>query len=183
MGRVTAVLCGAFDPATDDAIYDVRELVRAAGIELPPRPPHRPHLTFAAARVESGPELDRVLGVAAEVAGRHRAVPVNLGTVGRFGRAGALWLGADPTPALVNLQQDAAASLEAAGWPAAFAERSAAGRWVAHCTLATRVPKPQLRAVQAVLTAQYRPIAGRVDGVATILVGGRGDVGLVRLAS
>jgi hypothetical protein len=47
---------------------------------------------------------------------------------------------------------------------------------VPHCTLATRVPKPQLRGVQAAVTEGYQPIRGTVDALVTILVGGRGDV-------
>jgi hypothetical protein len=31
-GEVTAVLCAAFDQATDEAILAVRELIRAAGV-------------------------------------------------------------------------------------------------------------------------------------------------------
>jgi hypothetical protein len=44
------------------------------------------------------------------------------------------------------------------------------------------VPKPQLREVQAAVRAGYRAINGTVDALATILVGGRGDVGRAALA-
>lgn len=178
MGRVTAVLCAAFDPATDDQVFAVREMVRAAGIALPDRPPHRPHLTMTAARVERGAELDRVVAVAREVAARHASFALRLSEVGRFGRAGALWLGPDRRAELIALQQDAAASVDAAGWPDAFADRTGPRAWVPHCTLATRVPKPQLREVQQVVRAHYRPVDATVTGVAVILVGGRGDVAL-----
>jgi len=47
--------------------------------------------------------------------------------------------------------------------------------------LATRVPKPFLRRVEATVRASYRPIEGHVDALATILVGGRGDVGYAAL--
>jgi 2'-5' RNA ligase len=187
MGTVTAVVCAAFDTATDEQIYAVRERVRAAGIELPDRPPHRPHFSLAAARVERGPELDRVLAVAAEVAAAHACVPIVLSEVGRFGRAGALWLGPGPSArstscrsasdrALPALQRDVYRALQHAGWPSAFGERSAPNLWVPHCTLATRVPKPRLREVQAAIADGYRPIRGTIDALATILVGGRGDL-------
>ncbi|MGN6606379.1 MAG: 2'-5' RNA ligase family protein [Jatrophihabitans sp.] len=178
---VTAVLCAAFDEASDAAILRVRERLRALGHALPDRPPHRPHLTFAAARVERGGELDRVVAVAAQVAARHAPLPLVLSHVGRFGRAGALWLGPDPSPALAALQADAHESLLAAGWPAAFGERSDAGQWAPHCTLATRVPKPRLRDLQDALADGYEPIHALVDAVATILVGGRGDTALAPL--
>jgi 2'-5' RNA ligase len=178
MGRVTAVLCAAFDPATDDQVYAVREVVRAAGIALPQRPPHRPHLTMTAARVERGAELDRVVTVARDLASRHASIPLRLTEVGRFGRAGALWLGPQQSAGLVKLQQDAVASIEAAGWPDAFADRTGPRAWVPHCTLATRVPKPQLRDVQQAVRTAFRPIDATVAGVAVILVGGRGDVAL-----
>lgn len=173
---VTAVVCAAFDAQLDNAVYALRDVVRDAGVPLPPQPPHRPHFSFAAARVEKGPELDRVVAVAAEIAARHEPVPIVLTEVGRFGRAGALWLGPAPNRGLPALQRDVYRSLKHAGWPSAFGERSAPKLWVPHLTLATRVAKPHLRGVQELLRAQYQPIRGRVDALAVILVGGRGDV-------
>jgi 2'-5' RNA ligase len=145
-------------------------------VPLPERPPHRPHLSLAAARVTRGAELDRVTALTAQLAQEHRPIPLSLLEVGRFGRAGALWLGPAASAPLTLLQQDVYLALEQAGWPSAFGERSAPQLWVAHCTLATRVPKPQLRRLQAGIAAGYTPIDGRVDALATILVGGHGDV-------
>jgi 2'-5' RNA ligase len=172
---VTAVVCAAFDPATDDEIFAAREFVRTAGIALPPRPPHRPHFSLAAARVDRRVGLPAVVAVAAGVAASHHPIDVVLGEVGRFGRAGVIWLGPEPNPALGALQRDVADALIGAGWPPAFGQRSDPARWVPHCTLATRIPKPQLRGVQAAVRARYQPIRGSVDALATILVGGRGD--------
>jgi 2'-5' RNA ligase len=176
VGTVTAVVCAAFDATTDEAIYAVRERVRAAGIALPDRPPHRPHFSLSAARVRSE-DLDAVVAVAAEMAALHGPVPVALSEVGRFGRAGVLWLGPAPNRGLPALQREVYRALRRAGWPPAFGERSAPNLWVPYCTLATRVPKPRLREVQAAIADSYRPIRGTVDALATILVGGRGDVG------
>ncbi len=173
---VTAVVCAAFDPATDDAILQVRDVVRAAGITLPDRPPHRPHFSLTAARVKPGGELERVLAVAAQVAACHAPVPVVLAEVGRFGRAGVVWLGPLPSPALAALQRDVLRTLERAGWPPAFGDRTRPRMWVPHCSLATRIPKPTLREVQAAVRETYRPIRGTVDALATILVGGSGDL-------
>jgi 2'-5' RNA ligase len=179
---VTAVVCAAFDADTDEAIYAVRERVRAAGVgTLPERPPHRPHFSLSAARVSRGPELDRVLAVTGDLAAAHTPIPIVLTEVGRFGRAGALWLGPASTRGLPALQRDVYRGLKQAGWPAAFGDRSAPRLWVAHCTLATRVPKPQLRDVQAAVLDGYEPIRGTVDALAVILVGGRGDVGYAPL--
>jgi len=176
---VTAVVCTAFAAADDDAVFAVREAVRAAGIVLPDRPPHRPHLTLSAARVERD-AVDEVTAVASAVAARHTPVPLLMSEVGRFGRAGALWLGPASSPALVALQHDVTSAL-AQRWPPAFGERSDPSGWVPHCTLATRVPKPQLRAVQDVVRASFEPFPATVVGLATILVGGRGDVGYAPL--
>jgi 2'-5' RNA ligase len=173
---VTAVVCAAFDPVVDDAVYALREVVRDAGVPLPPRPPHRPHFSLAAARVQQGDELDRVVSVAAEIAARHAPVPLVLTEVGRFGRAGALWLGPAPNRGLPDLQRHVYRSLKQAGWPSAFGERSAPNLWVPHLTLATRVAKPLLRNVQRIVQEHYQPIRGNVDALAVILVGGRGDV-------
>ena len=179
-GPVTAVVCAAFDPATDGAILAVREIVRTAGVRLPDRPPHRPHFSLGAARVPRA-DLPRVIEVARAVAALHGPVPLRLGEVGRFGRAGVVWLGPSPSAQLQALQHDVDAALQSAGWPRAFGERSDPAQWIAHCTLATRVPKPLLRKVQAEVQRGYRPIAATVDALATILVGGSGDVALAPL--
>jgi 2'-5' RNA ligase len=176
MGAVTAVVCAAFDADLDEAVFALRDVVRESGVPLPPRPPHRPHFSLAAARVERGPELDRVVALASEVAARHQPIPIVLTEVGRFGRAGALWLGPAANHGLPALQRDVYRSLKHAGWPSAFGERSAPNLWVAHLTLATRVAKPLLRDVQQRVQDQYRPIRGTVDALAVILVGGRGDI-------
>jgi 2'-5' RNA ligase len=172
---VTAVVCAAFDPGTDAAILAVRERLRALGHRLPDQPRHRPHFTLAAAGVDPGAELERLAAVVEEVAARHQPVPVTLSEVGRFGRAGALWLGPGTAPALADLHRDVVRALATAGWASAFGERSDPGQWVPHCTLATRVPTPRLRELHAALSDGYRPIAGTIDALATILVGGRGD--------
>jgi 2'-5' RNA ligase len=177
---IIAVVCAAFDAPTDAAILATRDVVRAAGVTLPDEPPHRPHFSLAAARVERD-QLPRILDLAHSVAALHRPLPVRLAEVGRFGRAGVIWLGPAPSPQLQLLQHDVDAALQAAGWPRAFGERSDPRQWVAHCTLATRVPKPHLRRVQSAVQAQYRPIDARIDALATILVGGRGDVGYTSL--
>ncbi|HJQ44065.1 MAG TPA: 2'-5' RNA ligase family protein [Jatrophihabitantaceae bacterium] len=182
MGRVTAVVCAAFDPQTDAAILDVRSRVRSAGITLPDQPPHRPHFSLTAARIERD-SLDAVLAMAGEVAARHEPVPIVFTEVGRFGRAGALWLGPAPNRGLPALQKDVYRTLKRAGFEPAFGEQTAPNLWVAHCTLATRVPKPQLRDVQATVAERFDPIRGTVDALATILVGGRGDVAHVRLGA
>ena len=181
-GPVTAVVCAAFDPATDEAILAVREIVRTAGVRLPDRPPHRPHFSLGAARVPRV-DLPRVVEVARAVAALHGPVPLRLGEVGRFGRAGVVWLGPSPSAQLQTLQRDVDAALQSDGWPRAFGERSDPVQWIAHCTLATRVPKPLLRKVQAEVQRSYRPIAATVDALATILVGGSGDVAHAPLGS
>lgn len=180
-GSVTAVVCTAFDPVTDEAVYAVRERVRALGVPLPDRPPHRPHFSLSAARLRRD-DLPAVVDLAADVAARHSPVPVALAEVGRFGRAGALWLGPAPNRGLPALQRDVYRALKRAGWPPAFGERSAPNLWVPHCTLATRVAKPLLRELQTALAADYEPVRGTVDALAVILVGGRGDVARLPLS-
>jgi 2'-5' RNA ligase len=146
------------------------------------RPPHRPHLSLSAASVERGPELADVLAVADDLAAVHEPMRVLLSEVGRFGRAGVLWLGPAQNPALSRMQRDTYRALKRAGWPAAFGERSAPRLWVPHCTLATRIPKPQLREVQRTVAEGFAEIYGSIDALATILVGGRGDCGYHPLA-
>jgi 2'-5' RNA ligase len=176
MGMVTAVVCAAFDAATDEAILAVREQVRAAGVSLSDQPRHRPHLTLAAARVEQGGEFDRLVAATGKVAAAHTAIPVAFTEVGSFARAGVLWLGPTPNRGLPALQRDVYRALKHAGWPPAFGGRSAPNLWVPHCTVATRVAKPLLRKAQEDIAATYRPIRGTVDSLTIILVGGRGDI-------
>ena len=177
---ITAVVCAAFDAATDEAVLAAREIVRTTGVRLPALPAHRPHLTLGAARIEPE-DLPRILDVAAEVAGRHSLFRVSLAEVGVFASSGVVWLGPAPSAELPLLQRDVDAALQAAGWPRAFGEQSTPEHWVAHCTLATRISKPRLCAVQAAVRAHHHPVRGRIDALATILVGGSGDVGYAPL--
>lgn len=180
---VTAVICGAFDAVTDERVLAVRARVIGLGVDLPERPPHRPHLTFAAARM-SPDELARLTTVVGELAGTCRPLPLLLDEVGRFGRAGALWLGPRRSTELAGLrrlQRDVDAILTGAGWARAFGERSTSRGWVPHCTLATRVHPRLLRELQATLAQSYEPIDAVVAALSIILVGGSGDVDLVPL--
>ena len=177
---ITAVICAAFDAATDEAVLAARDIVRTTDVRLPARPAHRPHLTLGAARIEPD-DLPRVLDIAAEVAARHPPFRLNLAEVGVFASSGVVWLGPAPSAELPLLQRDVDAALQAAGWPRAFGEHSDPRQWVAHCTLATGIPGHRLRAVQAAVRAQHHPVRGRIDALATILVGGRGDEGYAPL--
>ena len=177
---VTAVVCAAFDAAIDGAVLALRDVVRDAGVPLPPQPPHRPHFSLSAARVRQD-ELDGVVAAAEAVAARHEPVPLVLTEVGRFGRAGALWLGPAPNRGLPALHRDVYRALKR-NWPPAFGERSAPNLWVPHLTLATRVAKPLLREVQDAIAADFQPIRGAIDALAVILVGGRGDIAHLPLA-
>jgi len=177
---ITAVVSAAFDAATDEAVLAAREIVRTTDVRRPARPAHRPHLTLGAARIEPD-DLPEVVDVAAEVAARHPPFRVSLAEVGVFASSGVVWLGPAPSAELPLLQRDVDAALPAAGWPRAFGEQSAPEHWVAHCTLAVRIPEPQLRTVQAAVRAQHHPVRGRIDALATILVGGRGDEGYAPL--
>lgn len=180
---MSAVVCAAFDAATDDAVLAVRSRVIACGVPLPERPPHRPHLTLAAARL-APTDLPALAAVIDTLAAEHAAIRLLLSEVGRFGRAGALWLGPpEPNgPPRLRALQRAADDVLGAGWPRAFGDRSTQQGWVPHCTLATRLHPRRLREVQASLRADYQPIRAVVSGLAVILVGGSGDVHLAGLA-
>lgn len=180
-GTVTAVVCAAFDGPGDEAVLAVRDRVIRAGVALRRRPPHRPHLTLAAARLPPA-RLPQLLETVDDVAQRCPPVPLTLGHVGRFGRAGALWLGPDePAEQLRALQRAVDGALTDAGWDRAFAGRTEPGTWVPHCSLATRLHPSRLREVQATISAGYRPIETLVPALAVILVGGSGDVGVCEL--
>jgi 2'-5' RNA ligase len=177
---VTAVPCAAFDTPTDAAVLAVRERVRELGVSLSETPAHRPHITLSAARLPPD-EVPRLLDVVAEIAARHDPVPIRLNEVGTFARSGVLWLGPVPNRALPALQRDVYRTLKRSGWEPAFGAQTTPFRWVAHCTLATRLPRAALRTVQEALLDETTTILGNVVGLATILVGGHGDAGYASL--
>jgi 2'-5' RNA ligase len=162
-----AVVCAGFDAAADAVIEDLRAQVEAAGQRV--RRAHRPHLTLAGARVA---DVDEVVARAAEVAARHRPIRLTMAELGSF-PSGVVFVGPEPSEALRELQRDAHATLVAAGLAPAFGEPSEPARWVAHCTLATRVP-PGVRG--RLLGQGLRPFGALVESLAVILVGGHGDV-------
>jgi 2'-5' RNA ligase len=171
---VTAVVVAALDPAGDRG---VEAMLQRVGARVPPR--HRPHLTLGAARVPEG-EVARVNGVAAEVAASHAPIRIELGSLGVFPQ-GVLWLAPRPEPALADLQAGVDRALAAAGLERAFGAHADPDHWVAHCTLATRLDPEALGRAITALTSGFRPVRTAVTALATILVGGRGDVGYALL--
>jgi 2'-5' RNA ligase len=162
----TAVVCAAFDAAGDEQVERLRRLVEREGLRV--RRAHRPHLTLAAARVA---DPAAVVTRAGEIAARHAPFTLTSTGLASF-EAGVLFVAITATDALQALQHDAHTTL-AGHWPPAFGARSEPDGWLAHCTLATRVPPPALRRLTA------RPVEGfrlTVDALAVIAVGGQGDI-------
>jgi len=149
------------------------------GAAVPPR--HRPHLTLGAARVPAG-EVGGVTEVAAAVAAAHAPFRIELASLGIFPQ-GVLWLAPRPEPALRALQADVDAALAAAGHERAFGAQADPAHWVAHCTLATRLDPAALGRAVTALTSGFRPVRTSVTALATLLVGGRGDVGYAALSA
>jgi 2'-5' RNA ligase len=172
---VTAVVVAAFDDRGDRA---VERLMARAGARTPPR--HRPHLTLAAVRLPQD-RVPEVSAVAAGVAAVTAPFPLRLASLGIFPQ-GVLWLAPRPEPALHALQAAVDAALAAEGHGRAFGEQGAPAHWVAHCTLATRLAPPALGTAVTAVTSGFRPVATSVAALATILVGGRGDVAHAPLA-
>jgi 2'-5' RNA ligase len=182
MGQPTAVVCAAFDAATDAQVLAIRTRVRSLGVPIAEEPAHRPHITLSAARLPAD-DLPRLLDVVAGLAAQREPIPIRLSDIGVFGRQGVLWLGPVPNRSMPTLQRDVYRTLKRSGWPPAFGEQTTPYRWVAHCTLATRVPGSLLRTVREALLDETTAIVGSIDALATILVGGRGDVGYTPLGT
>jgi 2'-5' RNA ligase len=168
----TLVVCAAFDAATEAAIERLRDRVAAAGHRV--RRAHRPHLTLTAARMA---DADDLAAVVAEVAARHAPIPIAMLGFGSF-PSGVLFVATGESSPLRELQRDAYDTL-ARRWPPAFGPQSAPDDWVAHCTLATRVPRPALRALRA---APFDPFPAVVAELTVIAVGGSGDLARFPLA-
>lgn len=167
----TAVVCAAFDAPSDDRIERRRDLVEREGLRV--RRAHRPHLTLSAARVDS---VAAVIDAVHEAAQRHRAIHLTATGFGSFD-PGVLFVEVAPSAAMRALQRDVHTVL-ASSWPPAFGPRSAPDRWIAHCTLATRVP-PLVR--DRLLAEPFEQFPIVVDALAVIAVGGSGDLALVPL--
>ena len=181
---VTAVVCAAFDPATDAAIYSVRDVF------APPASPCRRArriartLTLAAARVDPGEELQR----------RGRPCPHGCGgalaTPDRTDRGGPLRPRRSPLARPGAQPRTGRSAARRA--PCARVRRLAAG-----VRRAQRTPRSGCRTAHwrrespSRFCAVCRPRSGldtnrstaSVDALATILVGGRGDVGHVALGA
>ena len=165
-----AVVCAAFDVAGESAIAELRALVRSLGGRAAIKPAHRAHLTLSAAAVD---DPSGVVRLAARVARRHEPFRLRLSEVGTFGRGDVVWIGPSRSGPLTALQRDAYSSLVEAGYPPAFAGQSNPRGWRPHCTIARWMPP----AVLEELRAQFETIYVTVDAIATIVVGGHGDVG------
>lgn len=168
----TAVVCAAFDAAGDATIAQVQDRLRGLGVRIPREPAHRAHLTLAAAVADPG----EVAAVAAEVAARHVAFPVALSTIGTFARGTTVWLGPPRGDAtLSELHRDVHEAMTR--WPPAFGGQTDPRHWVPHCTVARRAARDVARR----LRADFVPTEVRVTALATLVVGGRGDVALAPL--
>ena len=177
---VTAVVCTAFHDRTDAAVLAVRDLVAGAGVRLPARPRHRPHLTLAAVRVHRE-QLPGVVDLAGGIASATAPFELVFDRVGTFGRAGALWLGPASSADVCTLQRSVYEAVERSPWPSAFAGRTEPESWVPHCSLATRLDRTTLEHARSQVDAGFAPIEAAVVGLAVVLVGGTGDVGFVPL--
>ncbi len=165
-----AVVCAAFDADGDRAIAELRALVRSLGGRAAHKPAHRPHLTLSAAAVD---EPGGVVRVAARVAKRHEPFRLRLSEVGTFGRGDVVWIGPSRSGPLTALQRDVYSSLVDAGHPPAFAGQSNPRGWRPHCTIARWMPPDVLEA----LRERFETMYVNVDAIATVVVGGHGDVG------
>jgi 2'-5' RNA ligase len=165
-----AVVCAAFDAESDREIAAVRKFIRSLGGRAPHHPAHRPHFTLTAASVD---DTSEVIKLAGRVARRHRPFRVKLSAIGSFGRGDVVWLGPIRNSSLTELQRNAYGTLIDAGFPPAFAGQSDPRGWRPHCTIARRLKPDVFREFES----SYEPITVTVDAIATVLVGGTGDVG------
>jgi 2'-5' RNA ligase len=146
--------------------------VAAAGHRV--RRAHRPHLTLTAARTA---DAEDVAALGAELAARHAPISLTMRGFGSF-PSGVLFVATADSPALRELQCDAYDTLRR-WWPPAFGSQSAPDDWVAHCTLASRLSRPDLRALR---DAPFDPFPATVDALTVIAVGGSGDLARFPLA-
>lgn len=140
------------------ALWDALEAAGVPSLRDLTHRRHRPHLSLV------GAEALEPHAVAAALDGLPAAPPLRLDFdhVGQFvGRV--LWLGPVPTAGLLAHHAAVHARLTAAG--ITVAEFYRPGRWVPHCTMSMRVPRPVL--TEAVrLCLEVLPIPARLVGAA-----------------
>jgi 2'-5' RNA ligase len=120
-----------------NALWDALEATGIPSLRTLTHRRHRPHLSLAVSD-----ELDPGL-VAAALDGLPAAppLPVDLQYAGQFlGRV--LWLGPAPTRDLLAHQAAVHERLQRTG--IAVSEHYQPGRWVPHCTVSMRVPRPMI---------------------------------------
>ncbi|HEY2271723.1 MAG TPA: 2'-5' RNA ligase family protein [Jatrophihabitantaceae bacterium] len=169
-----AVVVAGFDPETDERIAEFRAMVRSLGGRAPVNPANRPHLTLTAASVDD-PEV--IVKLTRRIARRHAPMRLRMLTVGSFGRGDVVWLGPRLSAPLKDLQRDVYATLVDAGHEPAFAGQSDPRGWRPHCTIARQLTPAVLGEVED----RFRAFNFTVDALATIVVGGHGDVGYAPL--
>jgi hypothetical protein len=115
-----------------------------------------PHVTLAAC---SGLDVDLFRPEAAELAARTQPLGCTLASVGVFPTAeGVLFLAPTISPVLVQLQLVVLDRLQLAGGE--IEPYWMPGAWVAHCTLATGIPREAIAAAVAQTLDGFQPFAG-----------------------
>ena len=140
------------------AVWDALESVGVPSLRDLTHGRHRPHVSLAVAdRLDPVAVADALAGTPA-----YPPSPVSLDYVGQFvGRV--LWLGPVPTAGLLDHHAAVHARLARAG--IAVDPYYHPGRWVPHCTVSIRVPRPML--AEAVrLCLEVLPIPATFVGAA-----------------
>ncbi len=177
------VACAALDAAADAEVRRRAAALADAGLRVRTPPLHRPHLTLAAATVTTpepsagldAPAVEDVVALAGVVAERHSPFALDLGHAGIFPGGGVFWLAPEPAAPLAALHADLDGELLRAGHERAFGPRSAPGRWVPHCTLATRLDPAALGRATELTATRWRPVRARVEALVVLLVGRPGE--------
>lgn len=157
---MTAAVELLFDERLENRVRGLWRRLAALGISTPdqwPGPKRRPHISLAVCdslEPSHGEELARA---AAPVAG----VPIRMEAAGWFS-GGVFYLAPAWSTELTSTQAalwERVSSWSVGPWP-----EYEPGRWVAHCTLATRLD-PALLSPALTAVTEYSPLVGAVRGL------------------
>ncbi len=153
-----------FDPITETAILQLRQMLRKNGIPLNRAGEVRPHVSLA---VFDEAEPAGLMSLVKSLAYETSALPVTLNAIGSFpGEEGVIFLGLEPTLPLLNLHHRVYDRL--AGMSLNANVHYLPDHWFPHCTLAIELPAQTVPAAIEVGRAAFSALTGQFMDVSLL---------------
>jgi 2'-5' RNA ligase len=161
----TIFLTLKLDLATETAVRDHWQRLRAAGLTAPGPTALRPHITLVGYD-DVAPEAAAPL-VHAFVA-RRPSPMLNFHSLGIFPQKRVLYLAVVANRALLRLQRELHTTLQSAGLPPLNNPHFYPDRWIPHCSLLIGASPSGLQQGLDLLVANWEPRHGRAAGIGLV---------------